>query len=319
MNRLWILILYLICPLALWSQQTATYNKKGDEAMQRRDYSDAKMWYEEGVSQCDAYSIRRLTAIWLEKEQMRPSMRSLMNKCLNCLNVMATENDTAAVARLITYYTEGIGTPKSEELATYWRERLETLRRPAETPPYASALSQPSERKRMEFLVGYAFSIESPYGITLGGMVGQLGWYVRFKTNMSFLNYAYECNNDGALTDFAGTGESYRPDISKKNKVNSLQATAGMLVKCNSWLYLSAGLGYGQRELLHPFVIHSKDNYYDENAQRKLWAKNMDSSYNGMAAEADLLCRWHAFFVSAGCNTINFKYIDFNAGAGMFF
>lgn len=319
MNRLWILILYLICPLALWSQQTATYNKKGDEALKRRDYSDAKMWYEEGVSQCDAYSIRRLTAIWLEKERMRPSMRSLMNKCLNCLNVMATENDTAAVARLITYYTEGIGTPKSEELATYWRERLEALRRPVATLPYTSATSEPAERKRMEFFAGYAFSIESPYGITVGGMAGQLGWYVRFKTNMSFLNYAYECNNDGALTDFAGTSESYRPDISKKNKVNSFQATAGMLVKCNSWLYLSMGLGYGQRELLHPFVLHSKDNYYDENAQRKLWAKNMDSSYTGIAAEADLLCRWHAFFVSAGCNTINFKYIDLNAGVGMFF
>ena len=61
--------------------------------MKRLDYSDAKMWYEEGVSQCDAYSIDQLTTIWLSNERMRPSMRSLMNKCLNCLTVKATEDE----------------------------------------------------------------------------------------------------------------------------------------------------------------------------------------------------------------------------------
>lgn len=319
MNKLWILILYLACPLGLLAQQSAAYNKKGDEAMKRQDYSDAKMWYEEGVSQCDPYSIRRLTAIWLEKERMRPSMRSLMNKCLNCLNVKATENDTAAVVQLITYYAEGIGTPKNDELATYWQERLQTLRRRAETLSAEPAPAGGSRRSRMEFFAGYAYAVESPYGLTVGGMARRVGWYVRFKTNMSFQNHDYACTNDGVLTDFPTGNESYSSDPSKKNKINSLQAMAGMLVKCTPWLYVSTGLGYGQRELLHPFATHSKDNYHDENAQRKLWAKNMDSSYTGIAAEADLIGRWHSFFLSAGCNTINFKYIDLNMGVGMFF
>lgn len=319
MNKLWILILYLACPLGLLAQQAAAYNKKGDEAMKRRDYSDAKMWYEEGVSQCDPYSIRHLTAIWLEKERMRPSMRSLMNKCLNCLNVRATENDTAAVVQLITYYSEGIGTPKNEELATYWQQRLQTLRRSAATFPGEPADGSHSAPRRMEFFTGYAYSVEAPYGITVGGMARRLGWYVRFKTNMSFQNHDYACTNDGVLTDFPTSHESYTSDLSKKNKINSFQATAGILVKCNTWLYASMGLGYGRRELLHPFVTHSQDNYYDENTQRKLWAKNMDSSYTGIAAEADLIGRWHAFFLSAGCNTVNFKYIDLNVGVGMFF
>ena len=46
----------MICavfPLGLLAQQRTEYNRKGDEAMKRLDYSDAKMWYEEGVSQCD--------------------------------------------------------------------------------------------------------------------------------------------------------------------------------------------------------------------------------------------------------------------------
>ena len=100
--------------------------------MKRLDYSDAKMWYEEGVSQCDAYSIDQLTTIWLSNERMRPSMRSLMNKCLNCLTVKATEDDPDAISKLIIYYSEGIGTPKSEELATYWKEYQEMLLKPAE-------------------------------------------------------------------------------------------------------------------------------------------------------------------------------------------
>lgn len=115
----------MICavfPLGLLAQQRTEYNRKGDEAMKRLDYSDAKMWYEEGVSQCDAYSIDQLTTIWLSNERMRPSMRSLMNKCLNCLTVKATEDDPDAISKLIIYYSEGIGTPKSEELATYWKE-----------------------------------------------------------------------------------------------------------------------------------------------------------------------------------------------------
>lgn len=94
----------MICavfPLGLLAQQRTEYNRKGDEAMKRLDYSDAKMWYEEGVSQCDAYSIDQLTTIWLSNERMRPSMRSLMNKCLNCLTVKATEDDPDAISKLI--------------------------------------------------------------------------------------------------------------------------------------------------------------------------------------------------------------------------
>ena len=105
-------IILLIPPSGLFAQQENEYNRKGDEAMARKDYSDAKMWYEEGVSRCDSYSIERLTEIWLSNENMRLSMRSLMNKCLNCLNVKATEDDLDAISKLIIYYQEGIGTPE---------------------------------------------------------------------------------------------------------------------------------------------------------------------------------------------------------------
>lgn len=139
----------MICavfPLGLLAQQRTEYNRKGDEAMKRLDYSDAKMWYEEGVSQCDAYSIDQLTTIWLSNERMRPSMRSLMNKCLNCLTVKATEMSQEAISKLI-FIIRRYGTPKSEELAIYWKEYQEMLLKPAEpeAQPIDSAAVSPKK------------------------------------------------------------------------------------------------------------------------------------------------------------------------------
>lgn len=285
----------MICavfPLGLLAQQRTEYNRKGDEAMKRLDYSDAKMWYEEGVSQCDAYSIDQLTTIWLSNERMRPSMRSLMNKCLNCLTVKATEDDPDAISKLIIYYAE-----------------------PAAQPIDSAAVSP---KKRMEFFAGYSYSIESPYGITVGGMGQRFGWYVRFKTNMSFMNYTDECNNQGQIIKFSNSeGESYELNTGKSSKTNSIAGTAGLIVKCFPWLYASVGLGYGERALLHSFTTHSYENY---DSTREVWCRNIDSSYKGVAAEVDLMMKiTNSVFISVGCNTVNFKYLDLNAGLGVFF
>ena len=319
MRRIWIGLICVVLPCLLWAQQHAEYNRKGDEAMQRADYSDAKMWYEEGVADCDSYSINQLTTIWLSNEQMRPSMRSLMTKCLNCLSVKATEEDLDAIAQLIVYYTEGIGTPKSEELASYWKTYQQNLLAPAVPEQHTvDTIAIATPRQRMDFFIGYAFSIEAPYGLTFGGMGAHIGWYVRFKTNMSFQDYSDKCNDKGEIINFSGAdNESYTLTSSQKAKKNTFSGTAGMIVKCAPWLYLSAGVGYGQRALLYSFTTH---NYEQYEQGRELWCKNMDSSYEGVAAEADAIVQLGShFFLSAGCSTINFKYIDLNAGIGVFF
>lgn len=301
MKRLGLLMLIILFPLALAAQQVS-YNKRGDEAMKRQDYSDAKMWYEEGVAQCDAYSIRMLTKIWRTEARMRPSMRSLMNKCLNCLNVMATENDTIAVQQLITYYQEGIGTPKSEELATYWLDRMESLRKPPEP-----VLPVEPERVPMRFFVGYSFSPTAPYGLSFGGIGQRMGWYARFKTNMSF-----QSSEKGSITEFAQNA-SYQY---VEKQANTYAGTVGMLVRCNAWLYASAGVGYGNHDLAYRYRVVAWD---DSDRITDVWCKQNDDSFKGVAAEADLLFKIGAAFVSVGCNTINFKYIDLNAGVGIFF
>ncbi|WP_293667616.1 hypothetical protein [uncultured Parabacteroides sp.] len=316
MKRLWILTLFVVLPMCLVAQQKTEYNRKGDEAMKRLDYSDARMWYEEGVVQCDSYSIRQLTSIWLANQRMRPSMHSLMNKCRNCLEVMANNKDTTAILQLITYYTEGIGTSKNESLAKSWRERLDTLRKPVEPVFYTSGnQTKPDKPKEpMKFFVGYAYSIEAPYGLTVGGVKSRLGWFARFRTNLSFKGHDGECRGTDEYTGSIPGDLPY--NFTNRKKINSYAGTAGLVVKCMPWLYTSIGLGYGSRELLCEFVTV---NDLDYKQKQSYWAKNTDHSYSGLVADMDVMVKLGPVFVSAGCNTLNFKYVDLNAGIGVFF
>ena len=306
MKRLWIFILFVaVLPGYMMAQQQTEYNRKGDEAMRRQDYRMATMWYEEGVIQCDSYSIDQLTTIWKNNKKMRPSMRSLMSRCFDCLRDKATiESDTTAISQLIHYYTEGIGTQANEERARSWSNRLEELRRPMELISYIPQ-KEKKPREPMKFFVGY--------GLTVGGVGERFGWYARFKTNMSFDNYTYECRG---TDEFVSYPDNTSLRFTNEKKVNSLAASAGLVVKCTPRLYTSVGLGYGKRELLCEFYTWDKNNI---NTQNTYWAKNTDYSYEGVVADLDIMVRFGSIFVSAGCNTLNFKYVDLNAGLGLFF
>lgn len=308
------LVVFALLPLNIVAQQRTEYNRKGDEAMKRLDYRDAKLWYEEGVYYCDPYSINQLTTIWLANEQMRPSLRTSMTKSLNCLNVMGTENDTTAISQLILFYTEGIGTPKSDELASYWNDQLEKLRMPAEPVYYGYQTTVRKPKEKMKFFLGYSYSIEAPVGLTVGGVVNKIGWYARFKTNLSFKDHSLECDDNGKIVP-EPAGVSYWSNTKKSKETNCFIGTAGVVLKTAPWLYTSVGVGYGERTLLYPF----KTMDYVTSEETDIWCKNIDSSYKGLAAEIDFMVKLGPVFFSAGCNTINFKYVDLNAGLGVFF
>lgn len=80
-------------------------------------------------------------------------------------------------------------------MAKSWQDRLETLRKPVEPVFYPSAnqIKPDKPKEPMKFFVGYAYSIEAPYGLTVGGVKSRLGWFVRFKTNLGFKDYDGEC------------------------------------------------------------------------------------------------------------------------------
>lgn len=323
MKRYFVFILILLFPVCLKAQQYAEYNRKGDEAMNKKDYYDARFWYGEGIEYCDMYSIRQLTTIWQESESIRSSMRNIMGRCLTCLQEKAAEDDLTAISLLIFFYKEGIGTQKSEEMATQWESRKHTLETPRIDPGYRPDNSQRISREPMTFFAGYAFSTEMPFGLTIGGIQNKMGWYARVKTNFSFMNSDKECelikNADGTESSNVidrEQGKTYQVNRSENNKKNSIAGTAGFIFKANSWLNLSIGAGYGERALFTPFSVVDNNTMVEE---EQIWCKNRNYSYKGVMVEADAMIRYKNLFFSAGCHTMNFDYIDMNAGVGVFF
>lgn len=311
--RFYLTLLFITLSCHLIGQTQSDYNRQGDEAMKRQNYRDARMWYEEGLPHCDIYSISKLTEIWISQETRRGSMHSAMIRCLSCLNNKAAANDTTAIRLLITYYSEGIGTQANNEQALYWQNRIEKLH----TPEVDTPITQKQETKRrppMRFFAGYSYSMEAPFGLTIGGVWDKYGWYGRFKTNLSFEEFTYQCTNEGVIQN-TFPNQSYRLNKNIDKEINTLVGTAGFLFKITSSIYTSVGVGYGQRSLIYPFVLTD----YQTGKEEEVWCKNIDASTKGMAAEVDLWIRFNSFFISAGCHSINFEYIDLNAGIGFIF
>ena len=311
-----ILLLMLAACSLPWcavAQRQTEYNRKGDEALQRKDYRDAKMWFEEGVfAECDRYSIDRLTTIWLADESMRVSMRTVMSKCLNCLNEWATERDTFAIEKLILYYSQGIGTAENHMTATYWRRQLESIRRTA----YDTDQAPPATpRTPMRFFFGYHASLLAPFGLRTGGIAGRLGWYLQAQTNFSFRSHTATCRTAGGhfiiegMTDFYGyTG---------RDQANVVMASVGMMIRSLPNVYLNVGAGYWQRDLMRQYGTTDNAGNVSETA----WAKDLDASEKGLKVDlgASYFLPGSRFYVTGECTALNFRYVYPTLGAGLVF
>ncbi|MDR2496942.1 MAG: hypothetical protein LBD21_07425 [Tannerellaceae bacterium] len=316
-TKTWILAICLTVPCLTFAQQQADYNRKGDEAMRKRDYSDARLYYSEGVANCDLYSIDRLTELWKNNPQLHSSLHNLMGRCLNCLNNSAAGKDTAAIARLIVYYSAGIGAPKSENMANIWTQELDNLKKPVvETQqPY---LGPREEINPIRYFAGYAFSVLAPVGITVGGMGERFGLYGRFKTNASFQSY------EGEMT--YPTKDAPPPSIGDAilhpggENWNSLAITAGLVVRCNEFLSVSAGAGYFKMDKIFRYIEVDADDQIVINDKR--YFKVADYSGQGIAVELDGIIEIGKLYITAGIFggfRQNATYIDVNAGFGFFF
>ncbi len=268
---MWFIFVFLLLPFYAGAQQQTEYNRKGDEAMKREDYRDAKMWYEEGVSYCDRYSINQLTSIWMKDETMHVSMRTVMSKCLHCLNDYATERDTTAIKKLILYYTKGIGTAENKVTADYWRKQLEDMRRAYDTP-----IISKKPDVSMRFFTGYHFSPLAPFGIQFGGISKIMGWHVRLHSNLSFGKHDKESHLNGKTFVIDNITQYYGP--TGETKSNVIMGSAGIMVKTVRNLYASAGIGYWQRDLLREYEIVNDEGI----TQTTAWAKDVDSSEKGI-------------------------------------
>ena len=318
MRKLFILSL-LLMPFLVKAQRQTEYNRRGDEAMERKDYRIAILWYEEGIADCDRYSIDQLTTIWKSDSTMHLSMRVVMGRCLNCLNDHITNNkDTLAIKKIIDYYSEGIGTAKNEVAANYWKEQLEQLRNPNTFSP---APKEPKER--MKFFVGYHASLLVPYGIQLGGISKTVGWYVRFHSNFSFKETQYDCKvvnfngeNQLAINEFDEEKAYY--GVTGKTIETYLMGSAGILFKAAPDFYISVGGGYWDRQYAREFVKRNEKGA--DKPGTTGWARDTNSSMTGVAIDLNgMYVIAGKFYATAGGSMMNFKYVYPNLGVGIIF
>jgi len=295
------------------AQKQTEYNRLGDEAMARLDYSVAKMLYEEGVVNCNTYSINQLASIWLADESMRVSMRIVMSRSLKCLTELATQdNDTASIKKLILFYTEGIGTEKSDQKAAFWENQYKLL-----TEQHVVDIDRydkPVKKTKMDFFVGYSGSLYAPFGLTFGGVGKTVGFYLRARSNLSFQNYTEKCdiqaNQVVGMNNFAyqWTGEK---------KSNILMATVGPVFRLSPVFYLSLGGGYWSQSVIYEF---NKTDLKTADPLGVFWARSNDKSMEGVAIDLDGMFRIaNSFYVSVGGSALSFKYLSANAGIGLFF
>lgn len=149
--------------------------------------------------------------------------------------------------------------------------------------------------------VGGFCNSQSSYGLMLG-VARRNGGYMKFTSNFRF--------GPGAslTTDSEGKAKWYSPWFTGKTEKYRWSLTAGYLRSITPSLYLYAGGGYGIRSLLWQFYEAPGKNGY---------AEVDDVSFSGPAAESGLIMRFGPVAVSAGVNTINFKYWEASAGIGV--
>ena len=161
---------------------------------------------------------------------------------------------------------------------------------------------------------GYGFPPQHSAGITFGQCYGYttLGWYVSVRTNLSLKqDDGLSCGHGGYLE------EGVLPFYSGNTKNNHIMANVGMVwdfLNTFSWgggpyrrfeymLALYAGVGYGQRYQLWETTDHQ-------------WVTYQPTAYKGVSAECGLIASFKGFTLMAGVSTIDFKYMEVEAGIG---
>ena len=323
------IIFLLLFTTSVVVAQKSDYITNGDAAMDTFNYSAAKMWYEKGVFDlCDIHCIDKLTNIWILDNTQRSTMGRLMSKCLRCLEEKAKDyGDTISMNLLVLYYTDGIGTNKDPSRAESWKEKVEEKRPPSRVdvvernrrpnPP------RDREKSKMNFFVGYSATWEAPVGLTVGGIGKSIGWYLRFRSNLSSQKSSYECDETGKVPEMSN--RFYKPSVFDNVKKNTVIGTGGIIINVAPSFYLSAGAGYCKSEILYKF---EEINDSADAVIATFWAK-YNGKKPGVVLDLDGTFKLGGvFYGSIGCSMLHLKdtspdvhnlNISANAGIGVFF
>lgn len=153
--------------------------------------------------------------------------------------------------------------------------------------------------------MAYSKQPQNSFGVMFGSMK-KTGWYVGLGSNFSFPSSDYECDGSGQIVSNS-LGEY---QFTGTQKTSRLAITAGAVLRVKDPLFAYVGSGYGQRSLF--WELYDNNNNYG-------WAKNADYSYKGLAFDAGLMMYYRRFCVSAGLQTVGFKYMEAKFGVGLTF
>lgn len=156
--------------------------------------------------------------------------------------------------------------------------------------------------------IGYSTAPQLSYGAIIGQMYKGIGWYVSGRSNFQF-NAPTElaCDNQGYIDD-------ERPFYTGNTSTTHYAVNAGFMMnvlekitknKFNT-LGFYVGAGYGKREL----QWETTDG---------LWVKYAPTSHTGFSGNVGLFGSFYGVTLNVGLNTINFKYVEVEAGIGYMF
>lgn len=156
--------------------------------------------------------------------------------------------------------------------------------------------------------VGYSVAPQLSYGAMIGQMYKGIGWYVSGRSNFQFNAPAeLACDKqgyiDGERPFYTGNTSTTHYIINAGFMMNVLEKTTKN--KFNT-LGLYVGAGYGKREL----QWETTDG---------LWVKYAPTSHTGFSGNIGVFGSLYGVTLNVGVSTINFKYMEIEAGIGFMF
>ena len=175
-----------------------------------------------------------------------------------------------------------------------------------------SAYEYYTQNAKIKMLVsgqlGYSVAPQLSYGAMIGQMYKGIGWYVSGRSNFQF----------NAPTELACDKQGYidgeRPFYTSNTSTTHYIINAGFMMdvlekttknKFNT-LGLYVGAGYGKREL----QWETTDG---------LWVKYAPTSHTGFSGNIGVFGSLYGVTLNVGVSTINFKYMEIEAGIGYMF
>ncbi len=168
------------------------------------------------------------------------------------------------------------------------------------------------------YLMGYAgmsMNLRWGIGLTFGQLYDGLGWYIKGRSNFIFPEaiQGITCNQQGVIRN---GDEHVIPFYTDQTANSECVANVGFAMDFlrnvkwrneNNMFGMYVGLGYGHSRL------------YWQLDGTKDWIMCAPGSITGISVDAGLIASMGGFTLSAGVNTINFHYLEFEVGVGWTF